>query len=106
MVVRPLEHLEWLSENVAWFSGLNASSLDQAVPRCPGWDLEHLVVESPCLDIPISIGDGEQRAVLSGEPHDVLDALWGRSNDCVEISGERGIANDWLGLVEKAFAGR
>ena len=52
------------------------------------------------------MASSEQRAVLSGEPHDVLDALWGRSNDCVEISGERGIANDWLGLVEKAFAGR
>ena len=234
----PLEHLEWLAENVAWFSSLDASLLDQAVPRCPGWDLEHLinhlsfgvgvaypaaiatsptdelsvtpltsalptgsealekfeenfsaclqmmretdptqpcftyagagtaafwfrraaaettlhrmdaadalgqsmvhlreawsadaireavefalplaaakvgtpegelVIESPCLENPISVGHGAPAAVLTGEPHDVLDTLWGRSNTRVKITGDRALAAQWLGLIKTAFAGR
>jgi len=65
-----------------------------------------LSVESSCFDAAISVGTGTGHAQLSGEPHGVLDALWGRRSDRVEVSGDRQLSNHWLGLVEAAFAGR
>lgn len=66
-----------------------------------------LVVDSSCLNTPASIGAGGRadRAILSGEPHHVLNALWGRHLDRVDIDGDRAISDQWLGLVEAAFGG-
>lgn len=48
-----------------------------------------LIVESSCFDSPCGIGSGDQQAHISGEPHDVLDALWGRGSENVQLSGDR-----------------
>ena len=65
-----------------------------------------LIVESSCLDAPLSIGAGAAQAVLSGEPHDVLNALWGRHLDQVAIDGDVAVSANWLGRIEAAFGGR
>lgn len=65
-----------------------------------------LVVETSCLDHPVSVGSGNPIATLKGEPHHVLNALWGRHREHVDVTGDQDIADTWLSLVETAFAGR
>lgn len=65
-----------------------------------------LVVTSSCLESPLSVGTGLRVANLTGEPHDVLNALWGRHRDRVSVSGDQRIATEWLSAIETAFAGR
>lgn len=52
------------------------------------------------------LGEGPVAAVVSGEGTALLGALWGRSADAVEISGDPLAATAWLSVVERAFAGR
>ena len=63
-----------------------------------------LVVETPTARR--VIGTGSVAASVSGDPHSVACALWGRDRDRVSVSGEREVAEGWLGLIETAFAGR
>lgn len=39
----PTEHLVWFEDNIDWFGALATESLDQPVPNCPGWTVEHVV---------------------------------------------------------------
>lgn len=71
--------------------------------QVPGGEL---VVTTSSLDHPLSVGTGTRMASLSGEPHDVLNALWGRHRERVTVSGDREIATEWLAAIETAFAGR
>lgn len=84
-------------------------SLEFALPLAATMTSEpvgELVVDSPCLEAPLSIGAGTSRAALSGEPHDVLNALWGRRLDRVDVAGDQHVSAEWLGLIKEAFAGR
>lgn len=63
-----------------------------------------LIVESPCLPQPLSMGDGGSSVAIRGTGHDVLLALWGRHRDRVDVDGPPEAAGEWLGLVEVAFA--
>jgi uncharacterized protein (TIGR03083 family) len=58
------------------------------------------------LDVSMTAGDGPAVAIISGDPTDLLAALWGRHIDQVTIDGEAAVARRWLGLVSAAFAGR
>ncbi len=52
------------------------------------------------------VGDGHVHAEIAGEGPALLAALWGRSKDQVEISGDSRSADAWLSVVERSFAGR
>lgn len=52
-----------------------------------------------------TIGTGDIRATLTGDSGSLLGALWGRGNPDIDISGDVEVANEWLGLIEAAFAG-
>lgn len=80
-----------------------ALPLAAALTKTPSGEL---VVEASCLKAPQAIGAGRRRAHLRGEPHDVLNALWGRRLDQVELTGNRKVSAKWLGLIEDAFGGR
>ncbi len=62
-------------------------------------------VESSCLAGPLVVGAGDPVAEIVGDPHDVLNLLWGRSAPA-SISGDRHVADQWLGLIAAAFDGR
>ncbi len=52
------------------------------------------------------LGDGPVSARITGSGPSLLQTLWGRPAGGITISGDRGAANQWLGLIEAAFAGR
>lgn len=82
-----------------------------------------LRVESPELDLEIDLEidmapgarhtstDNGPAASISGTGQAVLCALWGRASPASEpaaisITGNLGVADEWLTLIERAFAGR
>lgn len=52
------------------------------------------------------LGAGEPVATISGLGTNVLSALWGRSDEHLEVDGNLDVAVAWMTVVEKAFAGR
>ena len=34
----------------------------------------------------------------------LLDALWGRGREAIDIDGDRGAVDAWLGVIESAFS--
>jgi uncharacterized protein (TIGR03083 family) len=65
-----------------------------------------IVVESRCLEVPVSAGTGDRKATVGGEPNEVVSALWGRHRDRVNVTGDSEVAQQWFALIETAFAGR
>lgn len=65
-----------------------------------------LTICSSDLSLHLELGEGRRQAEITGGPQDILCALWGRNSDKVSISGDRVIADEWLSLIETAFAGR
>jgi len=55
---------------------------------------------------PFQLGEGTPAAKIAGSGKDVLATLWGRHRDGVTVNGEADAAQQWLTLVETAFAGR
>ncbi len=52
------------------------------------------------------LGTGASAAELSGPAASLLQALWGREDQAVVVTGDQAVAEEWLSLVERAFAGR
>ena len=74
-----------------------------------GQPTSQLLVDSSCLPSPLTFGSDDHtqdqpRVALRGDGHDVLLALWGRHLDRIEVDGPDQAAQEWLGLVEAAFA--
>jgi uncharacterized protein (TIGR03083 family) len=62
-------------------------------------------ISSPILDRTLEVGHGARQATITGDGQQTLLALWGRDHHDVSISGDHGIADDWLTLIQTAFAG-
>ena len=54
----------------------------------------------------MSVGTGSPTATINGTPLDVLNALWGRHPERVDVDGDDALAHAWLSVIESAFAGR
>ncbi len=39
----PNEHLDWVDDNIAWFSSIDVVDYPTPVPACPGWDIAYVV---------------------------------------------------------------
>lgn len=86
-----------------------AESVEFALPLAASWS----ATKTAAVRVTVTdtgrgfvIGDGHVRAQITGDGVAVLCALWGRSTDGVEVSGDRSSAMTWLHVVERAFAGR
>jgi len=100
----PIEHL---ADNQA--ADAIHETLDVVLPLAATMTaapLGQLVVHSPCLVGELHLGEGEPQVALGGAAHDVLNALWGRHRERVDVSGRRKNVSSWLALIETAFAGR
>ena len=65
-----------------------------------------LKITCPDIELRASIGSGNEHAEVSGAGQAMLLALWGRERDQVQINGSAQVAEEWLSLIENAFAGR
>lgn len=86
-----------------------AESVEFALPLAARWSgtsAQAVRVSVSGSERSFVIGDGDVRAEIAGEGSALLAALWGRSTDQVEISGDSRSAAAWLSVIERAFAGR
>lgn len=100
---------EGLPLDVARAADAIAETLEFALPfaaQMAGAPDGRLRVDSSCLAESMSIGHDSAEATIAGEPTDVLLALWGRHRNRVAVSGDQSVADQWLGLIATAFAGR
>lgn len=95
--LRPDRAVDAIAEAVEFVLPLAAELTDGPAGR--------LNISSPELDLRLQLGTGPRQAGIMGSGQAVLNALWGRPT-VVEVSGDRGLADEWLSLVERAFAGR
>ena len=86
-----------------------AESVEFALPLAARWSGASAEAVRVCVsgrERSFVVGDGDVRAEIAGDGSAVLAALWGRSTDQVEISGDASSAAAWLSVIERAFAGR
>lgn len=84
-------------------------TLEFALPfaaELTSWPTGRILIDSPCFATSPEVGSGEQIATITGQPHDILCALWGRHRDRVSVSGNLQIVDPWFELINVAFAGR
>ncbi|MFT5530967.1 MAG: hypothetical protein ACI91O_000983 [Candidatus Poriferisodalaceae bacterium] len=55
---------------------------------------------------PVTVGSGPVVAEITGTGQSGLQALWGRHNNTVDVTGRTEVAQEWMGLAEVAFASR
>lgn len=86
-----------------------AESVEFALPLAARWSgssAQAVRINVSDSERSFVVGDGDVRAEITGEGAALLAALWGRSTDQLEISGDQRSAAAWLSVVERAFAGR
>ncbi|MDG2026237.1 MAG: maleylpyruvate isomerase family mycothiol-dependent enzyme [Acidimicrobiales bacterium] len=52
----------------------------------------------------IRLGEGPASAMIEAPGSTLLDALWGRGREAIDIDGDRGAVDAWLGVIESAFS--
>ena len=65
-----------------------------------------LKISCPDIELERSVGAGDEHAEVSGDGQAMLLALWGRDRNQVQVEGSQQVADEWLSLIENAFAGR
>jgi uncharacterized protein (TIGR03083 family) len=86
-----------------------AETIEFALPlaaRLAGEPPGAMSVSMPDLGLRMKVGAGPSRAELRGLGVDVLNALWGRPGESIEVVGDQAIAASWLSVIDEAFADR
>lgn len=86
------------------FGQLHCGKRREPTPATPLYylaqgDFADAIMETMTFALPFASG-------ITGEAHDVLNALWGQHRSRVEVTGDLTIADQWMTLIESAFSGR